>query len=822
LVSQPVTISVVDNDFGFLAVIDPTTVTTLGLLQPKHGTVSVNTDGTILYIPDPGFSGSDTFDYNVCSTPSPIVCDIAMVVVKISTCPSNGNQNVLSGQVFIDRNKDALNNDGGLGLPGVKVYLYTDGDCSGIVNSNELTDSVTVDASGFYQFTKYPEKIVEDNFDGPAGTRTCANGTDGDSPWSSDWTDINDPSTGFCNTTQLPANTDVEIMKDGAFSYGIRLKDHDVSARRSVNLNGALKSFLTFSYRRKSATLTAGENILVQASTNGSAFTTVYTIAGNGTADANYVTVYNQDITAYASTTTAIRFLTNSSVDDADTIYIDNVSIRYLKYPQCYITRIDPASVPADYTTTTAAQKAVTITSGGTCTSQFDFGFAKPNVTVSGTLLNDQNGLVDGQVNGPAIGSPGGATIYAYLADLSGKVVIKTTVNSGNGTYAFSLAEVNTEYTLILSTYNVALGSNAPSATGCPATWVPVGDAYGVANVAGSGNNTAVAVKTAYINVTDVNFGIQRLPNSDNHITSINQPTVNQYITLNGQGMNPPVLSGLDPEDCSAGCVLTSRSVIIDTVPNNAELYYTGLLVTNAQMINNFNPDLLQVRVTAATLGSNSVQFRYSYVDAALMKDPSPASYALMWFIPLPVDGLIAQANLSGTVTTVKWLTLSEQNTDHFLLERSLDNIRFIAIGKPVDAAKNSISKQEYQQQDNISSLMQNPVVYYRVKLIDIDGRVKYSNVVAVRLNGVVGITAWPNPFVTSITVNISTIQNTELTIRLVDMAGRTVLTNNQQASRGISQVTLSGLDKLSKGVYLLDVTDRVSGNKTVHKFIKE
>ncbi len=35
LVNQPVTISVLLNDFGFLATIDPSSVSTLGLLQPK-------------------------------------------------------------------------------------------------------------------------------------------------------------------------------------------------------------------------------------------------------------------------------------------------------------------------------------------------------------------------------------------------------------------------------------------------------------------------------------------------------------------------------------------------------------------------------------------------------------------------------------------------------------------------------------------------------------------------------------------------------------------------------------------------------------------
>ena len=138
-----------------------------------------------------------------------------------------------------------------------------------------LTDSVTVDSSGFYQFVKYPEKTVEDNFDNGSGDRSCSNGTDGDTPWATNWADANDPSAGFCNNSQTAANTDVDIFTDAAFGYAMRLKDNDVSARRSVNLNAATKAFLTFSYRRKSATLTAGEDVLVQASTNGVAFTTI-------------------------------------------------------------------------------------------------------------------------------------------------------------------------------------------------------------------------------------------------------------------------------------------------------------------------------------------------------------------------------------------------------------------------------------------------------------------------------------------------------------------------------------------------------------------
>ncbi len=825
LVNQPVTISVLSNDIGFLSQIDPGSVSTVGLMQPKHGTLNINADGTILYIPNAGYSGVDTFEYRVCSTPSPIVCDDAMVIVNISTCPSNGNQNIISGQLYIDRNKDAVNNDGGTGLPNVKVYLYTDGNCNGSIAANELTDSVTVDSSGFYQFTKYPEKTAEDNFDNGSGARSCNNGSDGDAPWASNWIDGNDPSAGFCNNSQSAANTDVDIFQDGAFGFAMRLKDNDVWASRTVNLSGATKAFLTFSFRRKSTTMVAGHDVMVQVSTNGVAFTTIYTISGNGAVDANYTTIYNQDITSYAAAGTVIRFITNSAFLDSDTVYIDNVSLRFLKYPQCYITAVATASIPANYTLTTAGQRTVTFNAGGSCTSQFDFGFGKPNVTVSGKLYNDKNGLVDGLVNGTVMGAPGGLTIFAYLTDMSGNVAYKTTVNSSTGAYSFPMAEIMTNYALMLSTTDVAVGQAPPAGFAGPSPWVLVGDSYGLNNGAGTGNQTGTAdalipVSTGMTNVTEVNFGIQRLPETDNHVKSINQPKVDDVLILNGQGLNPPVLSGSDAEDCTVGCVITTRNVIIDTVPSNAELYYNSSLVTSGQMLTNFNPDLLRIKFTAATLGETSVSFRYSFVDAAVMKDPTPAVYTVVWLVPLPAEGLVATANSNGDDVLVKWSTVSEHNTAYFEVERSVDNNSFARTGAQVQAAGDSEMPKYYQLNDNTAGLTSNDVIYYRVKLVDQDGRVTYSNIVAVRISRKPGVTVWPNPFHSELTVSVTTEKETTIDVALIDVNGKLLKKVTQQVAKGISKINLRDLQQLPGGVYLVEITDKMAGT-TYQKLIK-
>ena len=251
---------------------------------------------------------------------------------------------------------------------------------------------------------------------------------------------------------------------------------------------------------------------------------------------------------------------------------------------------------------------------------------------------------------------------------------------------------------------------------------------------------------------------------------------------------------------------------MIDTVPANAELYYNNVLVTNGQKISNFNASLLRVKITLATWGATAVQFRYSYIDVAAMPDPTPALYRLLWVIPLPAEGLTVTASLNGNTAKVNWSTLSEQNTSYYTVERSTDGTNFSPTGKNVPAAGNSQDKREYKMDDNISSLRQNNVIYYRVKLVDIDGKVKYSNVIPLRLTQKAGVTIWPNPFHSNITISITVEKETTLDINMIDVNGRTIKSVSQSAPKGVSQIPIRSLDALPIGVYLVEITDKASG----------
>ena len=73
----PVTVPVLADDSDVDGPLDPASVTVTS--APTDGTTSVNADGTITYTPNPGFWGTDSFDYQVCDLDPTPLCDTATV-----------------------------------------------------------------------------------------------------------------------------------------------------------------------------------------------------------------------------------------------------------------------------------------------------------------------------------------------------------------------------------------------------------------------------------------------------------------------------------------------------------------------------------------------------------------------------------------------------------------------------------------------------------------------------------------------------------------------------------------------------------------------
>lgn len=403
---------------------------------------------------------------------------------------------------------------------------------------------------------------------------------------------------------------------------------------------------------------------------------------------------------------------------------------------------------------------------------------------VSGTVFNDANGLTDNIINGA--GTNAGGLNVVLVNPLTGNVVATAPV-AANGTYTLNGIPAGT-FTAIITTATATVGSPPPSQT-LPVNYVNTGEGISVSGDGTSNGSTSITVSTSAI--TGVNFGIDQRPTSNPVSTTISQPGANEMITLNGAGSNPPAPAGIDPED---GILGAGNTLIITRVPTDAELYYNGVLVTNNQVIANFDPFLLQMKLTNP--GTVSVDFQYNILDAAGIASGSAASYVISWAFPLPVTINSFTLTKNEKNVLLQWSTASEQNSKVFIIERSTSGIsgNWKTIGT-IPSAGNSNSELHYSFSDVLPATGNN---FYRLKMIDRDGTFSLSDIRSTSFTGD-GLTlrAYPNP-----------VSNVLKLMRDADVTGTThaqLLDQNGRVLR-ILQLTETSTDvdmsALPKGIY--------------------
>lgn len=108
---------------------------------------------------------------------------------------------------------------------------------------------------------------------------------------------------------------------------------------------------------------------------------------------------------------------------------------------------------------------------------------------------------------------------------------------------------------------------------------------------------------------------------------------------------------------------------------------------------------------------------------------------------PLPISLNKWTASCSANKVDLKWSTLSESNSSHFIIESSHDNNNWNEIAH-INGAGNSDFPKEYPYQ-----LTPSDNLYYLLGQIDFDGRKIYSEIIYIKcVNPLQNITLYPNP----------------------------------------------------------------------------
>jgi hypothetical protein len=167
--------------------------------------------------------------------------------------------------------------------------------------------------------------------------------------------------------------------------------------------------------------------------------------------------------------------------------------------------------------------------------------------------------------------------------------------------------------------------------------------------------------------------------------------------------------------------------------------------------------------------------------------------------VVVPVTFISIKAAQQGTKIAVEWTAASEISTTRYEVQRSVDGTRFSTKGT---VAATGAGTYKWLDENAVSGYN-----FYRIKAVESNGLIKYTQVVKVQLGGKAGITVSPNP-VQNNYVNVSI--NKDLVgkygIRITNIAGQAVYNKEVIHGGGSSSQGFVLPSQLSKGIYQLEV----------------
>jgi hypothetical protein len=149
--------------------------------------------------------------------------------------------------------------------------------------------------------------------------------------------------------------------------------------------------------------------------------------------------------------------------------------------------------------------------------------------------------------------------------------------------------------------------------------------------------------------------------------------------------------------------------------------------------------------------------------------------------LPLEMTNFVGE-QVNGA-NQLSWTTLSEESTIKFVIERSENADDFTAIGEvAAKGARNSGADYSFLDEKAGTGIH-----YYRLKAVDVDGNVSYSEMIALGTKGAISnFNVYPNPAANEIHFAYQLLQaNTQATLKVYSMTGALmhteVLTKNTQ-----------------------------------------
>lgn len=186
------------------------------------------------------------------------------------------------------------------------------------------------------------------------------------------------------------------------------------------------------------------------------------------------------------------------------------------------------------------------------------------------------------------------------------------------------------------------------------------------------------------------------------------------------------------------------------------------------------------------------------------------------YYIPeysvMPVHLVKFVGCLNNMHAQLSWIANNELQFSHFEIERSTNSREFTKVGSV--NSKGGSGKHEYRYDDDVngewaivngqnSLFTTNHSLFYRLKMIDNNGKYAYSNIIEIKFPPKNGFTVYPNPATTSVQLQFGKIISGTVSLIITDAIGKTVFTKTTDVKA--SNLIISTKNFLA-GIYCIKV----------------
>lgn len=207
-----------------------------------------------------------------------------------------------------------------------------------------------------------------------------------------------------------------------------------------------------------------------------------------------------------------------------------------------------------------------------------------------------------------------------------------------------------------------------------------------------------------------------------------------------------------------------------------------------------------QISNQGTVSATNVATFSTDDPKTGALNDPT---ITVLNLFPLPVTLLEFRGNQSDRKIELSWKA-NEGNVHHYEIERNTTGATFAKIGS-VQAIGSGQRSYNFTDANPIS------VAYYRLKIVDVDGKINYSSVLKFAGNATdQSFAVYPNPVLNSqITIQLSNFSAGRYAVVFYNSIGQQVIANVISHAGG-SAITLFRLPKtMGKGLYTVTVKGR-------------